>query len=35
VQFRAAGIISPSSVFFTARGTALVTPGCYEFKPPQ
>ena len=31
VQFRAAGIIAPTSVFFTARGRALVTPGLYEF----
>lgn len=31
VQFRAAGIISPTSVSFTAKGNVLVTPGCYEF----
>jgi hypothetical protein len=31
VQFRAAGIISPTSLAFTARGRVLVTPGCYEF----
>ena len=31
VQFRAAGLIAPSSFFFTAKGTLLVTPGCYEF----
>ena len=31
VQFRAAGIIAPSSVSFTAKGNVLITPGCYEF----
>jgi len=31
VQFRGAGIIAPSSLFFTASGRLLVTPGCYEF----
>ena len=31
VQFRAAGIVAPSSVFFTAQGRLLITPGCYEF----
>lgn len=31
VQFRAAGIISPTSLFFTPKGRLLVTPGCYEF----
>jgi hypothetical protein len=31
VQFRGAGILRPTSVFFTAGGRALVTPGCYEF----
>jgi hypothetical protein len=31
VQFRAAGIISPTSLFFTVKGRALITPGCYEF----
>jgi hypothetical protein len=31
VQFRAAGIITPSSVSFSPKGTVLVTPGCYEF----
>jgi hypothetical protein len=31
VQFRAAGIIAPASLFFTAGGTVLITPGCYEF----
>jgi hypothetical protein len=33
VQFSAAGIISPTSLFFTPRGRLLVTPGCYEFDP--
>ena len=31
MQFRGAGLISPSSLFFTASGRLLVTPGCYEF----
>jgi hypothetical protein len=31
VQFRAAGIIAPTSVFFNHTGRLLVTPGCYEF----
>jgi hypothetical protein len=33
VQFRAAGIVSATSLFFTAAGRLLVTPGCYEFQP--
>jgi len=33
VQFRAAGVISPSSLWFNERGHVLVTPGCYEFAP--
>ncbi|HEY7474913.1 MAG TPA: hypothetical protein VH679_07865 [Vicinamibacterales bacterium] len=33
VQFSAAGIVSPTSLFFTAGGRLLVTPGCYEFRP--
>jgi len=33
VQFSAAGIISPTSLFFTRNGRLLVTPGCYEFDP--
>ena len=33
VQFRAAGIMNPTSMFFTSRGRLLVTPGCYEFDP--
>jgi hypothetical protein len=31
VQFRAAGILAPASLFFTSRSRILVTPGCYEF----
>jgi len=33
VQFQAAGVVSPSSLFFTSDGRLLVTPGCYEFRP--
>ncbi len=33
VQLRAAGILAPSSLFFTRAGRLLVTPGCYEFSP--
>jgi hypothetical protein len=33
VQFAAAGIIAPTSLFFTKTGRLLVTPGCYEFDP--
>jgi hypothetical protein len=31
VQFRAAGIVAPSSLSFAGRHRVLVTPGCYEF----
>jgi hypothetical protein len=31
VQFRAAGIVSPNSLFFDKNGRLLVTPGLYEF----
>jgi hypothetical protein len=31
VQFYAAGLLSPASLFFTADNRLLVTPGCYEF----
>jgi hypothetical protein len=31
VQFRAAGIMSPSSLTFTNKGRPLVSPGCYTF----
>jgi hypothetical protein len=33
IQFSAAGIISPTSLFFTRTGRILATPGCYEFDP--
>jgi hypothetical protein len=33
VQFQAAGVISPTSLFFARGGRLLVTPGCYEFQP--
>lgn len=33
VQFRAAGLVSPNSLFFTGNGRLLVTPGCFEFDP--
>ncbi len=33
VQFTAAGLISPTSLFFSRTGKLLVTPGCYEFDP--
>jgi hypothetical protein len=32
VQFRAAGILSPASLFFGRKGHLLVTPGLYEFE---
>lgn len=32
VQFRGAGVISPSSLSFNAEGRLLVTPGCYVFQ---
>jgi hypothetical protein len=31
VQFRAAGVMTPSSLFFNQSGGLLVTPGCHEF----
>jgi hypothetical protein len=31
VQLRAAGTLSPASLFFTSRSRLLVTPGLYEF----
>jgi hypothetical protein len=31
VQFRAAGLIAPSSLSFPGGSRLLVTPGCYEF----
>ena len=33
VQFRGAGFITPSSLWFADNGHVLVTPGCYEFAP--
>jgi hypothetical protein len=35
VQFRAAGVLTPNSLFFTKDGRILVTPGCYEFRMPS
>jgi hypothetical protein len=32
LQFRGAGVISPSTMTFTPDGRVLVTPGCYEFR---
>ncbi len=32
VQFRGAGILSPTSFAFSQGGRLLVTPGCYEFQ---
>ena len=31
VQFRAAGMVSPTGMSFTSEGRLLVTPGCYAF----
>jgi hypothetical protein len=31
VQFRGAGIVPPTSLFFNTKGAILITPGCYEF----
>jgi hypothetical protein len=33
VQFRGAGVITPTSLFFGSKGRLLVTPGLYEFAP--
>jgi len=33
VQFRGAGLVTPSSLWFSDNGRVLVTPGCYEFAP--
>lgn len=33
VQFSGAGVVSPTSLFFSRSGKLLVTPGCYEFDP--
>ena len=32
LQFRAAGIVAPTSFFFTRSGRVLITPGCYAFE---
>ncbi|MCA1563844.1 MAG: hypothetical protein LC804_27560 [Acidobacteria bacterium] len=32
VQFRGAGLVSPTSLFFAPTGRLLVTPGLYEFR---
>jgi hypothetical protein len=32
LQFRAAGIVAPTSFFFTRNGRVLITPGCYAFE---
>jgi hypothetical protein len=34
VQFRAAGLVAPTSLFFASPSRLLVTPGCYEFAVP-
>ena len=34
VQFRGAGSLAPTSLFFTKDGRILVTPGCFEFRAP-
>jgi hypothetical protein len=31
LQFRGAGIIPPTSFFFTREGRVVITPGCYSF----
>jgi hypothetical protein len=31
VQFRGAGMISPTGMSVTSEGRLLVTPGCYAF----
>jgi hypothetical protein len=31
IQFRATGVVAPSSVAFSAKGSVLITPGCFEF----
>jgi hypothetical protein len=35
VQFRAAGVVSPTSLSFSPGGRILITPGCFEFEPPR
>jgi hypothetical protein len=31
LEFRGAGALAPTSLFFTADGRVLVTPGCFAF----
>ncbi len=33
LQFRAAGVVAPNSMFFGKKGRLLVAPGLYEFAP--
>jgi len=33
VELRGAGVLTPTSLFFTQDGRLLVTPGCYVFRP--
>ena len=33
VELRGAGLLRPTSLFFTGDGRLLVTPGCYIFRP--
>jgi hypothetical protein len=35
LQLRAAGVMMPTSLSFTPAGMLLITPGCYEFEPPD
>jgi DNA-binding beta-propeller fold protein YncE len=37
VQFRAAGVVSPTSMAFTRKGQILIAPGCFLFpgSPPE
>ena len=35
LQLVGAGVVRPSSLWFTRDGTLLVTPGLYEFAPPN
>ena len=32
VQFKGAGVVSPSSLFFGPKGSLLATPGLYEYQ---
>ena len=33
VELRGAGVLTPTSLFFTPDGRLLVNPGCYVFRP--